>query len=149
MAKKTRIRLKGSEELVRKLKQLAEITQGASTEGALRAGAMPIETRAKELAPYQSGSLRRSIHTEVKVSGASGKAQIGTDLIYAAIQEFGGTIAAKNAPYLTFQINGRWVRVPSVEIPARPYMRPAFDEKKSEAVNEIAAALRDQIKRVG
>lgn len=148
MASKTRVRIKGTEQLVAKLRQLAQVTNGASTEAALRAGAAPIEARAKELAPYKSGSLRRSIHTEVEVSGAKGKAFVGTDLEYAAVQEFGATISAKTGPYLIFQVGGRWVRVPSVEIPAHPYLRPAFDQKKGEAVDEIKAALKSMIDRL-
>jgi hypothetical protein len=38
----------------------------------------------------------------------------------------GGTIRAKSGKYLTFQIGGSWVKVPSVRIPARPYLNPAI-----------------------
>ena len=65
-------------------------------------------------------------------------AEVGTNLVYAAIQEFGGTIVAKHAAYLTFQLpDGDWVRTHKVTIPAQPYMRPAFDTQKATAIATI------------
>jgi phage gpG-like protein len=51
---------------------------------------------------------------------------LSSDEVYARIQEMGGTIRAKSGKYLTFQIGGSWVKVPSVRIPARPYLNPAI-----------------------
>lgn len=57
---------------------------------ALEQGALEIQNRAKQLAPYKTGNLRRSI-THDPVSGSNGFAQaIGTSVVYAAIHEFGG-----------------------------------------------------------
>ena len=52
----------------------------------------------------------------------------GTNLVYAAIQEFGGIIRATKAAYLHFRTkSGNWVKVKQVKIPAQPYLRPAAD----------------------
>jgi hypothetical protein len=59
---------------------------------------------------------------------------IGTNLIYAKKQEFGGTIRAKGGGFLVFEVDGAIVRVKSVTLPAHPYLRPAFDEKSAAAV---------------
>ena len=41
----------------------------------------------------------------------------------AGYLEFGGTLRAKHRKYLTFQVNGNWVRVRSVSIPRDPQGR--------------------------
>lgn len=66
----------------------------------------------------KSGQLAASIHT------ASGNnfARIGTNKPYAAIHHLGGTIKAKNKPYLVFKVGDGFRRVKQVKIPARPYL---------------------------
>lgn len=50
-------------------------------------------------------------------------AEWGVNRIYAAIHQFGGTIKAKNKPYLRFAIPGLgWARKKQVTIPARPFL---------------------------
>lgn len=64
----------------------------------------------------------------------------GSNLVYAAIHQLGGEIAARVAAYLHFRVGGRWVRKKSVKIPARPYLgiSPA-DE------NEIGGIVEDYL----
>lgn len=149
MSKKiAKAKLTGDKQLIAKLKRLSDVGRSAVLETAVRAGAMPIENGAKEKAPFLAGILRSSIHTEVTSTGTSAKAEIGTDVPYAAQREFGGTITAKNAPFLAFRINGRWVRVRSVTQKATPYLRPSFDENSDKAVAEIAETLKAAINNV-
>lgn len=145
----------GLPELSKKLNALASLVKGAVLENALLAGALIIQNAAIENAPYDTGSLRKSIHIEIIERGSNYvKAKIGTDLVYAAIQEFGGTITAKNSPYLVFElrgidgIDGGLIRVRSVTIPAHPYMRPAYMNNKDAVVNEIKDALLEQINKI-
>jgi phage gpG-like protein len=77
-------------------------------------------------APIKSGKLKQSIVSEP----SSTQVRVGTDLIYARIHEFGGTITAKKN-YLKFKINGQWIMCKSVRISARPYMTPAFERQRS------------------
>lgn len=100
---------------------------------------------------------------------------IGTNVVYGPIHEFGGTITARKGKYLAIPIGSyrgsprehgdlrlrktargnlimvdasgtpQYVLKTSVEIPARPYLRPAYDEKQVEAQNTLGAALRDVI----
>ena len=62
--------------------------------------------------------LRRSF----TVRGYPDRAEVGTNVKYAAIHQFGGVIQAKNKPYLRFKIGGRFVSKKSVTIPERPFM---------------------------
>lgn len=88
-----------------------------------------------------TGNLRGSIQQ------ASGKdfAQVGTNVKYAPIHQFGGTIRAKNKKALTFQIGGQWISKKSVTIPARPFLR-LTDNDEQAIVRELKSYLGDLIK---
>ena len=65
-----------------------------------------------------TGELKDSITS----SASSHTAQVGTNMIYARIHHFGGTIQAKNKPYLAFATPSGFVRVKSVTLPSRPFL---------------------------
>lgn len=122
----TTVTIKGLNNLTRKFHKLQKAAQGRILENAVTAGCLPIQNAAVVKAPVETGTLRRSIHTEIISSSESSvRASVGTDVEYAPYQEFG-----------------------TVHIPAHPYLRPAFDEQKNNAKNEIAAALKAQIENV-
>ena len=79
--------------------------------------------------------------------------RIGTNLEYAAIHEFGGIIRPRNAPRLVFQVEpGVWRTATQVEIPARPYLRPAADSKRTEALTvagKVMGRLHEEAKKIG
>lgn len=66
-----------------------------------------------------SGRLLRSIDYRVE---SDSEVRIGTNVVYARIHNFGGTISGKNGNLLRFKIGDRWVSKQSVEIPARPFI---------------------------
>lgn len=104
-------------------------------------------------------------------------AETGTNIEHAAIHEFGGTIRPKANKYLAIPVgtykdsprnhpqlklrktgNGNLVLVsptgtvqyvlkPSVEIPARPYLRPAFDEHQAEAIEDTGKAFKQLVEK--
>lgn len=65
-----------------------------------------------------TGRLRRSF----TVRGYRDRAEVGTNVKYAAIHQRGGTIMARNKPYLKFKLGDQWVSKKSVAIPARPFL---------------------------
>ena len=74
------------------------------------------------------------------------KVEVGSNLKYAAIHHFGGTIRAKNAKALFFRIGGTLVMRKAVTIPARPALGlSAEDEKRLEetARDWLNMVLRD------
>jgi phage virion morphogenesis protein len=74
-----------------------------------------------------TGRLRRSIRAVADNDGVT----VGTNLKYARIHQFGGTITAKNAPFLAIPRPGGGIfRKKSVFIQARPYLplNPATGE---------------------
>lgn len=90
---------------------------------------------------WKTGNLFNSLR--VQEVGAW-HALVGTSgVIYAAIHEFGGVIEPKRAKYLSWiGPTGERVFAKRVRMPARPYLRPAFDENKEEIKGVIAAGIK-------
>ena len=141
----TKIIVTGDKDLRRKFAQMTASAQGMALSLAAQAGGEAIRSEASQRAPYLSGTLRRSIHTVVVRKGMRADCTIGTNLVYAAIQEFGGVISAKRARMLAFQIDGEWVFAKQVTIPAHPYLRPAFDYKVGEAIIQVGAVFKELV----
>jgi len=140
----------GLPELLRKLNKLGEVGKGRAMINALVVGGMEIVNEAKILVPKKTRTLSRSIHIGGHVSESSpgftphdiagdysdiggekiekntASVLIGTNLVYAAPQEFG---TARG-------------------VPAHPYLRPAVDTKKEAAFKQIGEALKKQIEGV-
>lgn len=94
----------------------------------LLAGGWIIANEAKKRAPYKTGTLRRDIRPEIVEDGV---VAVGTSVPYGRRIEFG---------FIGKDSRGR-----NYHQAARPYLRPAYDEKKNEAIAEVVEALRDII----
>lgn len=119
-------------EIMGQLNRLTEATRGAQLMRAATAGALIPMNAAKRRAPWRTGTLRRSIHigghTEMASDfspgevGPDGKPAysdigspapeptrvellIGTNLVYAGIQEFGGVVSPKTAKLLAIPVD--------------------------------------------
>lgn len=103
----------------------------------------------------RSGRLTRSLHKTVEVKGSDIKAEVGTNLIYARIHEYGGQIRPIRAEYLAFQVmgaggarksaarisGGDWVRTKLVNMPERSYLRSALTKEKANIPRIILAQI--------
>lgn len=77
----------------------------------------------------RGGHLKDSIFIKRHGEGRKAGATIGSRLIYAAVHEFGATIKAKRAKFLTFFIPGvGWRRKKQVVIPARKPFLKSFQQ---------------------
>lgn len=81
------------------------------------------------------GGLLGSIHYQAGLR----QVVVGTDKVYGAIHQFGGTIRPKGAKALRFRLGARLVYAKSVFVPARPYL--GFGPKDIAAVEEAATAF--------
>ena len=117
---------------------------------ALTAGAQPLVNRAKDLCPYKTGNLRRSIHFgDLIVGPGFAQGDAGSNLEYAAAQENGATIVPRTARMLHWVTDtGEDVFARQVTIPPHPYMRPAAAETLPLVAAATAHALALQIVRV-
>ncbi len=146
----------GLKDLSRKFSRLSDIGRGQTLFRAGVVGMLVIVNEAKRLAAYKTGTLRRSIH----VGGAAGETpdfQGGLDGGYSDLGQgeigtmtaevFGGT----DVPYarrieLGFEDTDSAGR--SFHQKARPFLRPAFDTKREEAVEAMRRAFADLITKV-
>lgn len=81
---------------------------------------------------FDSGHLANSFSHEPSNSGV----EVGTNVLYAAIQQFGGVIRPVSADALHFSIGGRDVFVKEVTIPRRAFL--GLEAADEEAIEEIA-----------
>lgn len=167
----------GKEALMRKFRAMKDVAQGLTLTRTVQAGSKPILNAAKanikDQGLIRTRALSRSLHEEVSMQSASvAVSEIGTNVEYAALHEFGGVVRPKTAKYLAVPVgsykgspskhqdlkiritnagnlvmvdpSGRvqYVLKTSVMVPAQPYLRPAFDEHKQEAIDDMGRAFR-------
>ena len=135
------IELEGTEELRKNLSRIDKSLRGEVARQAVHAGALQIENKAKINAPVMTSALRNSAQTTSKATGDGAEATIAFRREYARIQEFGGTITARNKPYLVFQYKGKWVRKKSVTIKGKHYLENAIESEKGRAVEAMADVI--------
>lgn len=108
---------KGVKIIKNNTKEILAAMAGDRLGQAVMAGGFVLEAQAKILTPVDTGNLKNSISTELVASDeTSASAQVGTGVVYAEAVEFGGTV--KNG-------FGKGI---TINVPAQPYMRPAWDE---------------------
>lgn len=74
----------------------------------------------------ESGRLRDSINDQA----GNDWARVGTNVVYAAIHQLGGTIVPKAASHLVFRLASGLVLAKSVTLPARPYLGISDDDEE-------------------
>jgi hypothetical protein len=102
-----------------------------------------------------TGTLRRNIvATEPQPRPRAGDWTVTVGLrsgtkadVYARIHRDGGTIRAKNAPYLVFKVKGHWVRVKSVRIRKKNYMADGVRNAQKELPALIRGELAREVRR--
>ena len=77
-----------------------------------------------------TGRLRNSITYTYDDESVS----VGTNVIYAAIHNYGGKIKAKNAPYLAFMVGDKFVQKKEVTIPQRQFL--GIEERQVDKINK-------------
>lgn len=82
----------------------------------------------------ESGRLMGSLSRQVR----GRQLRFGTNVVYAAIHQFGGTIRAKGGGRLAFFLGGGLQRPSSVTIPARPFLGISAEDRE-----EIIAIFTD------
>lgn len=104
--------------------------ENGAKEGLILAGDL-IAQRATRKAPVDTGRLKRSITRGNPFKTADGLAiSVGSNVEYAPYQEFGTGDKSENP---SMSKNPSWPG-----IPAHPYLRPAIEESRGEAITLIA-----------
>ncbi len=93
----------------------------------------------------RTGRLARSLRRRVSRQGDAVLGELSADAPYAAAQEYGAVIQARQGKYLKFQVQGRWVSVRRVVLPARPFLRPAADQAVKDLQEYVFQALSEEL----
>lgn len=105
-----------------------------------------VERRAKEKAPKDTGALRRSITSEVKIEDDEIVGHVFTPLEYAPYVEYGTGLFAENGngrkdvPWNYQDDEGNWHST-SGQHP-QPFMRPALNESREDILRILKEAFR-------
>ena len=127
------IDIRGLDRVLQRLdRTVAALQTGLAIQLALQAGALIVEADAKRRAPYRTGNLRRSIHTDVR----GNEARVGTDVAYARRIEYG--FAGRED-----RLGRRYNQA------AQPYLRPAAEANRGAVIAEVNRTLRAQLERIG
>lgn len=144
--------VRGTERLVAKLSAAAGALPDALGKAAWR-GAQRIQATAKKkvsgpVLKVRTNRLRSSIQTKQLDRLA---AAVGTDVVYAAIHEFGGRIPAhmvkpRHKKALRWVQGGRTFfsrghMIPEVTMPKSPFLTPSAEEHRDEIIGEFQGAI--------
>lgn len=128
------IEFEGVENLTQRLNKMSDT---AALKKSLEAAALLVERSAKQKAPKDIGTLRRSITS--KVEGLEGI--IYTPLEYAPYIEYGTGLFAekgngrKEVPWNYQDDEGKWHSTSGLK--PQPFMRPSLDENRQKIVDTL------------
>ena len=135
--------IKGVDDLVKALKRLDFAVEKKLLKDAMRQAGQPVLAAAKQLCPVDTGRLRESL--KLSVSARKGKGvfvyiKIGTGdfkgkTFYGPMVELGHFLGSRKLG------NKRTVIAP------RPFLRPAFDAHREEAVRIAGEVLKEGVSR--
>lgn len=153
------VKVSGLKELGKNLQALDKKVRNRISVKAMRAGGRIIRDSARAKAPVlqenvphrRKGTLKRSIVERTKV-GKNGK----TTTIVAVrnlsgkqIAKFKGKTGKSGAKNPNDPFYWRFVEFGTSKMPAKPFMRPAFEQNKQRAAQEIIHTLRNDILHEG
>ena len=145
------MRVTGAEELKAKFAQIkADMWKGFGA--ALLAGAFPVSNAAKELAPYLTGNLRRSIHIG-SLTGDITAPQPDSD--GPAIRQMpanAGEVAKvgkllEKTGFAVVLVGTDVIYAPTQEFLHKPYLRPALDNHRMDVQTETRLAVAMVVKK--
>lgn len=124
-----------ADRVLKRLRKLGDLAKAETLRTAATSGAEAFIDIARDRVPYVSGDLHDSIEDDI-VEERDGyvETQIGSDLPYAARIEFG---------YTDTDALGR-----TYDQAAQPYLRPAYDDGKKQALDNVKTTLLDELDRL-
>lgn len=163
-----KITVTGLSDLSRRLRVLPQNVQRVALIKGVKAAAEPIAARARALVPVDTGLLGRSIQIRFRKRGVTRvEAEVGVfsrtrrvkgatvkdDPYYAMWVEFGHTIGVRKSQRALVGMTREQARSfqdkYGARVAARPFLRPAFDSYRGQAVDRIAEAVNVEIEKAG
>ncbi|QXE85968.1 HK97 gp10 family phage protein [Geomonas nitrogeniifigens] len=129
------IEIKGLAELEKRLQALPDKLAKNVLTRALRAGAAVFRDEAKRIAPKDTGEMARDIMLK--------KPRKGNGLEYQVYVRSGkkSRMAGKKRNVDRDSFYWRFVEFGTAKMAAKPFMRPAFEAKRQEAIEKVRESL--------
>lgn len=127
------VTITGAKELQAKLAKLPKKVANKIQRQGIRKGAKIIQEEARRLVPRKSGLLRKSI--KVRVPKKKRRGEIIISVQTGSLGDFKGK-----------SFYGAFVEYGTSKMAARPFMRPAADNKKQAATDAIVQSIREGIR---
>ena len=132
------VEVKGLRELMRALEQLPKEIQGKPTMTALRAAAKPMREDARAKVPQDTGTVLKNIVV------ARSKVHNGKNFVWGVVlrvkkmtRRQRQAAAAGGNPLAGDPFYWKFLEFGTSKLPARPFLRPAFEGNKTGAVDII------------
>lgn len=144
--------IKGLKELQEALNQLPEKIQGRPVRSAVGAAAKVVMDEARRRVPVDSGQLKKAIYRgrsrsmsargkeTYVVAVRKGKAKYANTQKNRRLNRVGKNYQTRGEAYYW-----RFLEFGTAKMPARPFLRPAFESKKEEAVMVLQQKLLEAI----
>jgi HK97 gp10 family phage protein len=143
--------VKGLREVQARMRALPQVLRDKHLLGALRKAGEPMREEAKRLAPIRTGKLRANI---ILAKGRATGFEHDAEVVLT-VRLRGKRGDDMNAFYWKFIEFGHAVRVPRglkgagslKRVPARPFIRPAFEARKQETLDLFRIEIANRIER--
>ncbi len=144
MADQVKIRVEGLSDIGRRLQELSRDVATRAARSAVNAGAQTVKRRAQQNVPVATGNLKKNIIVRRQRPSEHGL----TEQYIVTVRQ--GKVTKKQAERgLEDAFYGRFVEFGTVKMAARPFLRPAFDGGKEEAVTAMREQLAARIAKAG
>lgn len=149
MANGASIQLKGHEKLLRKFNTLSAKMQRDVVRKSVNAGATQLVKAVRAKAPKDTGELRDSIGSQKKANFAGGRytATVGprTSIKWSHPVSVKGRPGKKRL--LPVSVIAKWIEYGFRGIPAKPFMRPAFDANRKKIAKAITTKMVKELRK--
>ena len=137
----------GLEDIARDLEILSRAENNKVLRDATRAGADVLKTEVINRAPVRSGKMKKNVVVVTQRSRRRGEISSGVHIrgVNPRTGNSDNTIKAGN-PRNAFY--WRFVELGTVNMPAHPFVRPAFDTRQEEAAEAAIARMNSAIDKV-
>ncbi|MCW2485940.1 HK97 gp10 family phage protein [Candidatus Symbiopectobacterium sp. NZEC127] len=137
----------GLNDIARDLEKLSRAENNKVLRDATRAGAEVLKDEVIDRAPVRTGKMRKNVVVVTQKSRRKGEISSGVHIrgVNPRTGNSDNTMKAKN-PRNAFY--WRFVEMGTVNMPAHPFVRPAFDTRQEEAANAAIARANRAIDEV-
>ena len=135
--------VEGFKEMAKKLRELGPRVARKHLRGATAKAATLIRKKARELAPVDTGEMRKDI--QIKREKTSGDHVASYSVFTRGGKRSRLAGRARNVDKDSFY--WKFVEFGTAKMPAQPFMRPAFEAEKENAVDALGAELDKRIQK--